>query len=247
MEELLQTFKQIEDSYKQKKGYLRNVKLSFIGAIIMCFVYLSFRALSLHKRYDFTLKEILAMELGVIILFLVPVVFAPLYTFFSSKLHNRFNWDIKMTIFNSILGMYDIEYKVSFSNQLSDADIKDLRFNNSLISFVNGDDLIFGHSNDFKFRIAEMHSRTLFKKKFDGIVGVLIFSDIEICNKEFERISSVKNAEVDVVHNKNKIYLMKRGRKEHFEFKFKGSELNKEKLILDYNDFKMLADSMFRR
>jgi hypothetical protein len=246
MKELTYTFDQIEVAYNQKINDLKKVRKSFIIAILISSVYLSVRGIRVSKRYDFTQYEIFAIIIGIIILLLVPVIFAPLYTFFNDKLHNKFNWDVKMSIFNSVLDDYKFEYKVSFKNQLSDADIEDLEFENTIISFVHGDDLIFGNANEFKFRIAEMHSSTIIKRKFDGLVGVVIFDEIDKCQKRYNEISSKNIKNIDIMNIKNKIYFLKRGQKEYFEFSFKGGKLNKEKLISDCNDFKILTEAMFK-
>jgi hypothetical protein len=245
MEELIQTLNQIEAEFERKKKELKNLRKAFVIAILFCSIYLIIRTVNLHTKYEFPQNELYLMILGIICLFMAPVIFSPLFTFFNSRLHNQINWNVKMGIFENAFKDHQIDFKVSFSNTLSSKDIDDLQLENSIFSFVYGDDLIFGDQNFYKFRIAEMHSTLVVKRKFDGLIGVKIFASDEECIKNFNTINENKIKNLKIIQKNNKIYYIMKGSKKYFEFSFKGGRLNKTKLILDFKELKTLVDIMF--
>lgn len=247
MEQLINTIQEIENTYKSKAEYLKGLKRATFFSAFSAIGYATFKVFTAKGMHRIKLETVLTAEIAVLLLVLIPIVLAPLYMFFSDKVQTRFSWDIKNSIFKTVLSKYNLDYNISLRSQLSDSDIKNLQFENSLLTFAYGDDLILGYAYDgTKFRIAEMHSTSFFKRKFDGIVGVLIFYDDLLCKATHKRLESNKSS-IKVVNIDNKIYFLKPGAEQHFEFKFKGFELNQEQLIVDYNYFDELVCLMFEK
>lgn len=199
------------------------------------------------RKSNLSFIEILSVETFMFLLVLIPIVFAPLYYFFHDRVSTKFKADIKSSIFKTILNNYNLSYKISITGYLPKSDIENLNFENSLLTFAYGDDLISGTTNNGnKFRIAEMHSSTLFKNKFDGIVGVLVYPTEEERKQAFQFYKNkLFNSSIKLIHSSHKIYFILSGKKKHFEYKFKNDKLNSEKLFEDFEYFKTLVSAMF--
>lgn len=189
--------------------------------------------------------EIISLEFCLLLIVIVPILFTPLYLFLSDKVQASINWEIKRTIFKTILEDYKIECEINMKTALPNSDIRNLGFERRLLFFSYGDDLVYGTHNGLKFRMAEMHSTSLFRSVFDGLVGVLVFSDPNSGANYLKSISVVNTDEMQIFQRDNKIYFLLKGDKTHFEFKFLGKNLNREKLISDYQFFDQLVKTMF--
>jgi hypothetical protein len=246
MESLINTIHKIEESYRQQRGYLRNLKLTaiFFGAFAVFFAAIKLTNELMESSLDF--MEIISLEFCLFLMVIIPIIFTPLYRFFSDKILASFNWEIKRSIFQSILEGYKVQCEINMKTSLPNSDIKNLGFEKGLLHFSYGDDLIYGLHNGFKFRMAEMHSTSLFRPLFDGLVGVIVFPEPLGVTNYLKGLSDVNSDEMKILQQDNKIYFLLKGEKDHFEFKFVGNDINREKLISDYHFFDKLVRTMFK-
>ena len=246
MEELKQHLEELEQTFRGKLNFLRGSKFFAIAVGLAGFIYASFEIISRYRDFKLEFSEFLAVETGLFLAILLPIVLTPLYLFLSDKVQANYCWKIKTSIFKSVLDKHGVEYNTLLTSRLPDSDIKNLNFENNFLTFAAGDDLIFGCTKDgTKFRIAEMHSSAFFIRKFDGLVGVRIYKDQSECESAYENFKLIAKEDITIRYVGNKIYFLKPGDKRHFEFQFKGTHLNKDKLLLDYTYFEDLAETMF--
>jgi hypothetical protein len=180
--------KEITNEYFQQKEKLKILKKATITSAFMGFCYVSARFFgrSIHDKY--ALLNILGIEAVLFLIILVPVFLAPLYIFMDDKIQSGIKTKVKYLIFKSSLDNYNVAYKICEKSKLPDFDIENLGYEKKILQFAYGDDLIMGEVNDkIKFRISEIHSTTVISKKFDGIVGVLIFADSNLQELKYKQ------------------------------------------------------------
>jgi hypothetical protein len=246
LEKLKQILEELEQTFSGKLQTLRVAKLSAFGFGLAGFVYMSYSMLMKLDRFKLDFSEFLAVEAGLFLAIFLTIALTPLYLFLSDKIQATYCLKIKTSIFSTVLDQYNVEYTFLLKNQLPDADIKALNFENNMLTFAAGDDFIFGRTADgIQFRIAEMHSSAYFRRKFDGLVGVRIYDDASESERAFAHFTLAAKEGMKVIRVEHKLYFLKPGDKKHFEFQFKGTRLNKEKLLQDYQYFEEFAEIMF--
>lgn len=236
MERLKENIEEIESAFKANKAYLLKLKITaiFLGVGGLIFSYI--KLINFKNKYHYSWFELNLAQLVVVPIVLLPLLLAPLYRFLSDRKFNQINWDIKTSIFKGVINKYDMNYKISFKGFLPDLDINNLKLGTGILTFVYGDDLIYGTINNIKFRMSEIHSSGLIKRRFDGLIGVLIFNSIsgDILSESYSS-KLPDNVEIRVIGNK--IYILQKGLKNHFEFRIKKGKVNKKNLVEDYNYF----------
>ena len=244
MTELLKIIDEIDQTFKREKEKLFKLKIFAFLLGLAAVAYSYFKIYNSKLRFQYTFLEINAIELAVALIVLMPIVLTPLYKFFSDKTYERFNWEVKNAIFKDIFDKYNIEYRIGLKQKLPDADIKNLNLEDKLFTFCYGDDLIWGEFNDTAFRISEVHSGSIFKNKFDGLAGVLTFSDENLARKYYSQIYFSGNKFI-LEPIGNSIYFKQTGFENYFEFSFKRGTINRDKLTDDYHFLKAFVDQMF--
>jgi hypothetical protein len=245
IEELIQSF---SEEYARKKSKLRALKLGAAATAFFGFCYGSLAIFGKGTKYHFNITEILEMDLLLFLLIMIPVLTAPLYIFMDDKIQQGIRIKIKKAIFYTTLDQYDLAYELYPNHELPDQDIERLGFEKKTLQFAFGDDLIQGQVNDhIKFRISELHSRTIWRVKFDGLVGILIYSKSESEQQQlkFEDLSSKLSSDIEVRSISNKLYLLMKGDKRHFEFTFRHEKGNIEQLHRDKQLFEKLCKYLF--
>lgn len=241
MEQIKEKGSEIEHYLTTKRNLLTGAKISFIILIITGFVTEYLQTIGYREKYKMSLYEWNMLQLLVFICLCVPFILMPLHKFISDKLMNRFVWNMKSAIFNSILSKYNSEFQISINGCLPDRDISALKLEKGWVSFVYGDDLIFGTLNNVKFRMSEMHSNGIFFRHFDGVIAVLVF-DHNIDNPIANGFNLPDNMEMRIMENK--LYLLAKGNKKLFELSIRKNKINTEKLIEDQHFFKELISVM---
>jgi hypothetical protein len=240
MKNLPQELAELERLYRLNKGKLILAKILVIGLGVLSLCYAYYNLIMQAKRHYFHLVRIETIESMVLVgLFILPSLFLiPLYKFFTDRVENKINWDIKMSIFEDVLSKYSSDYKVSFKGILPYEDLKSLKLDNGITKFVYGDDLIFGTINSRNFRLSEIHSINFLGKSFHGLVAVIILNEGEsFSNKTLYPLKSTSK----IITTPNKIYLLKSNKKSLFEFTIKKDQVNKSSLLADHL---FLADFM---
>jgi hypothetical protein len=236
----------ITNEYHQQKDKLKILKKATITSAFSGFCYISFRVFGrrIHDKYAFL--NLLGIEALMFLVIVIPVILAPLYIFMDDKLQDGIKTRVKYSIFKNALDKYNLTYKICEKSKLPDIDIQNLGYEKKLLQFAYGDDLIIGEVDEkIKFRISETHSNTLFSKKFNGIVGVLIFTDKEIQKQKYNLIKDLNSRAYELIIVANKIYISMHGADSHFEFKFKREKPNIDKLLNDKQLFENLCSIMF--
>jgi hypothetical protein len=237
---------EITNEYHKQKDQLKVLKNATITSAISGFCYISFRFFGKRVHDKHALLNIVGIEALLLSILLIPLILAPLYIFMDDNIQNSIKSKVKYSIFKTSLDKYNLSYKICMKSKLPDIDIKNLGYEKKLLQFANGDDLIIGEVNHkIKFRISEIHSSTLVSKKFDGIVGVLIFTDNELQNIKFNLIKEMNSTDFELNSVSNKIYIAMHGGNSHFEFKFKREKPNLDKLLSDKKLFEDLCSVMF--
>jgi hypothetical protein len=243
MDQIKETGKEIEHYLITKRNLLAGAKISFIMLIIGGFVMEYFQTIGYKEKYKMSLYEWNMLQLIVFICLCVPFMVMPLYKFMSDKLMNRFVWKMKNAIFESVLSQFNSEFQISINGSLPEQDISALKLEKGWVSFVYGDDLIFGTLNNVRFRMSEMHSNGILFRHFDGIIAVLIFDhSIDPASAESKQDDLPEFIEMKVIENK--VYLLARGNKQLFELSIRKNKTNADNLIDDQKYFKELIDMM---
>ena len=163
----------------------------------------------------------------------------PLHKFISDRLMNRYVWGLKNTIFESVLSKYNADFQISINGSLPDKDIRFLHLEKGWVSFVYGDDLIFGTINNVKFRMSEMHSNGIIFRHFDGVIAVLVFDyllDADLVEKKQKQLPEF----IEMKHFENRLFLLAKGNKKLFELTIKKAKANTDNLIEDQKFFNEL-------
>ena len=249
MKNLPQEIAELERLYRLNKGKLILAKILAIGLGVLALFYAYFELKSHSNHYSFRFihrYRVLERELNeamvLVALFILPSLFLiPLYKFFSDRVENKINWDIKMSIFEDVLSKYSSDYKVSFKGILPYEDLQSLKLDNGITKFVYGDDLIFGTINSRNFRLSEIHSINFLGKSFHGLAAVIILNDGEsIANKNLNS----SNTTSKIITASNKIYLLKSNKKSLFEFNIKKGQVNKSSLLADHQFFAQFMEEL---
>jgi hypothetical protein len=236
MEKLRIELAELERLYRINKHKLVAIKLFIIFNGILALIY-AYDKLKKHPSFnDMTEIELFEAKFATAVILMAPLLFTPLYKYFSDRISNRINWDIKMSIFSDILHKYNINYHISFKGILPNEDLSFLKMENGITKFAYGDDLIFGTINTKGFRICELHSLNLLGKSFHGLVGVIVQNESN-GNSEFINSYSTQNKNFQLIYGNGKYFLLKRSKSELFEFSIKRNQINKSKLEEDYNIF----------
>ena len=138
------------------------------------------------------------------------------------------------------------DYHLSFNGSLPDEDIANIGFEKGLFDFCSEKDFIFGKLNSKTFRISVVNKVSVFSKRFNGIVAVIV---LEKPIAEMEqpiikaKVSKYQNIELLKIVN-NKIYIGSEGRKKYFEFEIIKGKVNRENLVDDFTDFKTIVETL---
>lgn len=232
MKQLKEKEQEIEYYISTKKNMLVGAKISFILLLLIGFGMEYLQTLGFRARYKYTWLEWNSLQLILLTALCVPFIFMPLHKFISDRYMNRYVWSVKNTLFESVLKQYNSEFQISLNGCLPDKDITFLQLEKGWVSFIYGDDLIFGTINNVKFRMSEMHSNGLLTRHFDGVIAVLIFNHIIDVN--LAQVTGKKLPEfVEMRLTENRVYLLAKGDKKLFEINIKKQQMNAEELIED--------------
>jgi len=246
VEKLNRKIEEIEAGFKIQVEQLKAIKSGFVLLSFAAILYGTLEIIEAYEKNILNGIELATIELGIVCMVLVPVITAPLYYFLNSRIHHKINWALKSSIFNEVLQKYHLSYKIVLSGQLPKQDLLFLDFERKLLDFAYGDDLLHGYTQEgHKFRIAEMHSSNIFKTKFDGIVGVVVYQNQKSCDETLQLLKKKEYPEMEIRNYNNKIYFLRKGKKKHFEYHFKNAKLNKDELNQDYNFFADIVAVMF--
>lgn len=229
---------EIETYLRTKKNLLIGSKISFLLLVLFGFFQAYIHILGYRNKFKDTWFEWNIIQFIIFLIFVSPIIVMPLHKFISDRRMNGFIWNIKKSIFETILNKYDTTYKISIRGCLPDSDIALLKLEKGWVSFVYGDDLIIGTINNVKFRLSEMHSNGFIKRHFDGVICVLVFDHLIDSKKLNIQLPDT----IEIRHFENKIYLLWKGDKKLFELAIKKRKTNTEKLIEDQTYFKSFME-----
>jgi hypothetical protein len=253
MKNLTQELDELERLYRLNKSKLVLAKILVIGLGVLSLCYAYYYLLMKAKRHHLQLVGIETIESMVLVaLFILPsLLLIPLYKFFSDRVENKINWDIKMSIFEDVLNKYTSDYKISFKGILPNEDLQFLKLENGITKFAYGDDLIFGSINTSSFRLCEIHSINFLGKSFHGLVGVIFTNDVNATHQEnpqqtTNHLNEIKNptSSTTIIHNNGRHYLLKSNKKDLFEFHIKKDHVNKSSLLADHQFFALFMEEL---
>lgn len=236
MSEIEHKTKEIERYLISKKNLLIGAKISFILLLLTGFGQEYLQTLGYKEKYKYSWAEWNTIQFLLLLALCIPFVIMPLHKFVKDRIINRYIWDIKHAIFTKSLDQFNSEYQISFNSCLPQKDIDHLKLEKGWVTFVYGDDLIFGTINNVRFRIGEVHSNGFIKRYFNGIIAVLIFDEM-IESTQFTVATSHLPKHFQVHYSDNKIYLLSESNSKHFELVIKRNKTNREKLINDQSYF----------
>jgi len=246
MEVFQETLDRIEKDYLLKINHLKNLKDGAILIGIISLLYGSLELFKLKEKYDYTDIQIAGISFFLALVVMIPILTTPLCKLISSKEIREKNWIIKSSIFNYGLKKFTTNYKFSFEHTLLEKELKNLKLIDNQFSSYKGNDLIIGEIKGHKFKISDIHAFSLRKRKFDGLVGVIYFKEIENAEDFYRRISLKMPINGQLKMIDKSVYLLMQGNREHFEIQFFKQGINKDKLVSDFKFFDSFVDLFFK-
>ncbi len=244
MDELIKEIDDFENHLSKNVTNLRNIKITTIATLVIIFIcntisdwvkitqqiIISWNG----NRYpDATFLEFVTAEIFVFLILVVPTASLPLFYFMNQKEILKFQWNLKTKIIFEILNQYDTDYHLSIHGEIPNHYLKEIGLENGYLSYTHGDDYFFGQINSINFKCGEVHSKFFLYRKFDGIIALLSADNAETIQKISKKNIVVSN-QINIKYLNNNVFIMKKGRKSHFELKFRRNRLNREKLFEDY-------------
>ena len=239
MKKIKDKTQEIEYYISTNKNILSGAKISFILLLLVGFGTEYLQTIGYRVKYKYTWLEWNSLQLLLLIALCTPFILMPLHKFISDRLMNRYVWGLKNAIFESVLSKYNADFQISINGSLPDKDIRFLHLEKGWVSFVYGDDLIFGTINNVKFRMSEMHSNGIIFRHFDGVIVVLVFDyllDADLVEKKQKQLPEF----IEMKHFENRLFLLAKGNKKLFELTIKKAKANTDNLIEDQKFFNEL-------
>lgn len=236
MSKLIQKTNEIENYILTKRKLLITAKLSFLSILLIVFIKAYFFMIPKVNHYKISWLTFNLLEGLIFLILFIPFIIKPLHYFISDRIMNQFNWDIKYCLFQGVLDQFNTNYTISYKSALPDDDIKLLQLERKFITFIYGDDLIFGTLNNTRFRLSEMHVCGFYKRYFDGLIAVLVYDFMLDPNIVQEKTKELpENIEIKLFDNK--IYFIFKGDRQYFELKIKKKKVNEEELLIEKETF----------